>query len=191
MFELDLPKLQETALSTSSDFSMSKVYPGDADREKLRAATWSTVPLESSANDFGYAITPSSTPTKLVGGVWGGISSFHEANLGFQLQLDEEQSWIYCAYLSKASRRQGLYKQLLSFATRDLTSRGYKRVLLMVQPWNKASLAAHRRYVQRDCGKVIVIRIFSLCGVFVSGAIKKDRTFTFQPFARPVEIRIQ
>ena len=191
VFELDLQKLQAAAPSTSLDFTLTNLEPEAADREKLRTATWNCVPLKSSANDFGYAITENSAPKRMVGGVWGGIASFHEANLGFQLQLDEKQAWIYCAYLRKESRGLGLYKPLLSFATRDLTNRGYTRALVMIQPWNKASLAAHRLYFQRESGKIMVIRIFSLCSVFVFGNIKKECTFTFRPFTCPVQVRIE
>lgn len=175
----------------NSDFVLRCVQQGSQARDQLRTTTWNSVPLKTSSNDYGYSIAHASTPQTVLGGVWGGVESFHESNLGFQLQFDDEQSWIYCAYVSKEARGMGVYKRVLSFGANDLIEKGFKRILVVVQPWNKASMYIHRKYSQETLGTIAVVRLFSLCAVFSTGAVKKGSTFTLSPFGKPVQLSIE
>lgn len=191
---LELEKASLSAVLPSldnSDFALTCVEQGSDARKKLREVTWNSVPEESSANDFGYSIAKQSDQEKVLGGVWGGIESFHEANLGFQLHFDDDQSWIYCAYVNKDARGMGVYKRVLSFGAIDLIEKGYERILVVIQPWNKASMYVHKKHLQKKLGAITVIRVFSICAVFTSGAVKKDRTFTSKPMKNPVRITVE
>ena len=85
----------------------------------------------------------------------------------------------------------GIYKRVLSFGANDLVERGYKRILVMIQPWNKASMYVHKKYYQKIIDRVAVIRLFSLCAVFTFGAVKKSGTLTASPFKKPVQLTIE
>jgi ribosomal protein S18 acetylase RimI-like enzyme len=192
VFELDTRKLIELIGELdNSDFVINCVEQNSVARDELRKLTWNEVPIETSSNDFGYSITKAQSSEDVLGGVWAGIESFHEANLGFQLQFHKKQSWIYCAYVTKNARGQSIYRRLLSFSINDLIEKGYKQVLVVVQPWNKASTYIHQKYATRKAGKITAIRLFSFCAVFTTGLIKKDRTMTVSPAANPIQLRIE
>lgn len=174
----------------NSDYVMNCAEQGSEAREKLRETTWSSVPEETSANDFGYSIAKESAPSTTLGGIWGGVESFHEDNLGVRFHFTQDQSWIYCAFVDKEARGMGVYKRVLSFAANDLVGKGYNRILAVIQPWNRASMRIHNKFVKRQIGKSMAIRIFSFCFVYTSGGFKRDRSFTFQPFSNPVNIHI-
>lgn len=191
VFELDPEKLREVSAGIdNSNFVLTCVEQGSLERDKLRTLTWNSVPIETSSNDFGYSIAYVSSPENVLGGVWGGIESFQEADLGFQLQFNDEQSWIYCAYVNKEAQGQGVYKRVLSFAINDLVEKGYKRILVVIQPWNNASMYIHGKYATKQIGTITAIRLFSFCAVFSTGAVEKDRTTTLSPLSKPVQLRI-
>lgn len=192
VFELDPQKLTEVLNELdNSDFVLSCVEQGSQARDQLRTLTWNSVPIETSSNDFGYSIAQVSTPQDVLGGVWGGIESFQEASLGFQLQFGDHQSWIYCAYVKPETQGKGIYKRLLSFGCNDLVEKGYQRIYVIVQPWNKASTYIHQKYAKGKIGTITGLRVFSLCTVFTSGAVEKDRTITLSPLSDPVQLRIK
>lgn len=191
VLELDPQKLKEVLNELdNSDFVLTCVQQRSQARDELRTLTWNSVPIETSANDFGYSIAQVSAPENVLGGVWGGIESFQEANLGFQLQFDDHQSWIYCAYVNQDAQGKGIYKRLLSFGVSDLIGKGYERIYVIIQPWNKASTYIHSKYAKGKIGTITGFRIFSLCAVFSTGTVEKDRTITLSPFANPVQLRI-
>ncbi len=192
VFELDPQKLAEVLNAMdNSDFILTCVEQGSQARDQLRTLTWNSVPMETSANDFGYSIADRGTPEDVLGGVWAGIESFQEADLGFQLQFADHQSWIYCAYVKQQAQGKGVYKRLLSFGSNDLIEKGYQRIYVVIQPWNKASTYIHQKYAKGKIGKITALRLFSLCAVFCSGAVGKDRTLTGNPLSNPVQLHIR
>ena len=192
VFELDPQKLAEVLNGMdNSDFVLTCVEQGSQARDQLRTLTWNSVPVETSSNDFGYSIAQVSTPDDVLGGVWAGIESFQEDNLGFQLQFDDHQSWIYCVYVNQDAQGKGVYKRLLSFGTSDLIEKGYRRIYVVIQPWNKASAYIHSKYAKGKIGTITGVRVFSLCAVFSTGAVEKDRTITGSPLSKPVQLRIR
>lgn len=188
---LDSEKLREaiTAIE-NSEFKLLCVEQGSQAREQLRTLTWNSVPIETSSNDFGYSIAYASKPKTVLGGVWGGIETFHENDLGFQLQFNELQSWIYCAYIDQEAQGKGVYKRVLAFAVNDLVEKGYRQHLVVIQPWNKASMHVHQKYARKEVGRIAVVRLLAMCAVFSSGDVVKDRTITFSPHRKPVQLRI-
>ncbi len=190
VLELDLAKLCDAANNLDSgDFRCRGVESSD-EREQLRSVTWNSVPLCSSENDFGYGICQEGDPQKFIGGVWGGIESFAEVDLGFQIRLEPDQAWIYCAFVSKNARGGGVYRRVLSFAANDLKRRGYHRLRVVIQPWNKASISVHARYSVGRIGRITVVRVFGLAAVFCAGRLTKSKTFTTDLVANPVVIEL-
>ena len=159
-------------------------------RDRLRTKTWNSVPIETSANHYGYAIHRNEAPEQILGGVWGGIERFNEADLGFQIQLRPEQGWIYCAYVAGEARGEGVYKRVLSFAARDLREKGHDELRVMVQPWNRASMASHRKYSNEVIGSIAVVRVFNLAIVLCMGKLKKSKTCTTKLMDNPVLIEV-
>jgi ribosomal protein S18 acetylase RimI-like enzyme len=192
VFELDPQKLMETFTELdNADFVMTCVEQDSAVRDQLRSLTWNSVPIETSANDFGYSIASVSDPSNVLGGVWAGIGSFQEADLGFQLQFDTQQSWIYCAYVKPEAQGRGVYKRVLAFSAKDLIEKDYQRIYVIIQPWNKASTYIHSKYAKAKVGTISAFRVFSFCAVFSTGVVEKDRTLTRSPLANPVQLHIR
>lgn len=191
VLELDVEKLVaiDQTIEKTGYYTSCVVDPQA--REQLRATTWNSVPAETSRSHFGYCVCRDESPHVVIGGVWGGIDRFNEADLGFQINLAPDQAWIYCAYVNKDARGDGVYKRVLSFAANDLQSRGYKRLRVIIQPWNKASLHIHSKYSSRVVGRILAIRIFRLALVFCTGELSKSKTSTTRLLHDPVIIQLR
>jgi ribosomal protein S18 acetylase RimI-like enzyme len=190
LLELNLPQMcQSWEGLESADFELTCVEDAQK-RSELRKFTWNSVPLETTENDFGYAITKTGENEPLLGGVWAGTETFIEAKLGFRIVLEDNQAWLYCAYVDPNTRGLGIYKRLLSFVGSDLTARGFERLLVVIQPWNKASMHVHQRFIRNKIGRIYVMRLFQLSFVFCTGAITKNSTITTQQEKDPVLLRV-
>jgi len=190
VFELDVDSLRQIADQSANDGLVYQVVMDCDDRQRLRERTWNSVPIETTQNDYGFAVGPADSPTEFQGGVWGGVESFIESNLGFRLLFDADQAWIYCAYIDPSVRGKGAYQRLLAFAVKHLDQQGYHRIYVVVQPWNKASIHVHRKFSQRRVGRITVVRILRWASVFGSGYLTKDRTWTTEPENNPVLFKI-
>jgi len=190
VFELDVDRLRRLAEPSTQDDLCFQIVHEPEDREQLRQKTWNSVPIETTRNDIGFAVSPADRPQEFLGGVWGGVESFIEANLGFRLVFDADQAWIYCAYIDQSVRGKGTYQRLLAFAVGHLDSLGYHRIYVVVQPWNHASIHVHQKYSRRRVGRIMVVRIFRWTAVFRSGSLAKDRTWTTRPDTNPVLFNI-
>ncbi len=191
LFELDLPQMRDSwnALK-SDDFDVSSVTDPQ-ERSELRKFTWNSVPLETTENDFGYAVSKSGENDPVIGGVWAARESFIESDLGFKIEFQDNQAWLYCAYVDANTRGLGVYKRVLSFVGHDLTERGFYRLLVIIQPWNKASMHIHQKFAQKKLGRVAVLRLGRMSFVFCTGAISKNGTLTTKPFSDPILLRIE
>jgi GNAT superfamily N-acetyltransferase len=190
VLELDLPQMcQSWAAVESADFNVKCIMDA-TERTELRTFTWNAVPVETTLNDFGYAIARAGDDQPILGGVWAGTESFIEANLGFRVMLEDNQAWLYCAYVDENTRGLGLYKRLLSFVGNDLTSRGFERLLVVIQPWNRASMGVHRRFLRNKVGRIIVLRVFRLSMVWCTGRVSKNRRLTTKQTSNPILLRI-
>lgn len=199
VFDLDFQLLQESSnRPLPSDYSMACIEDDHA-RLALREFTWNSVPLESTQDDFGYAVLKTSEldsprdqaeASSYVGGVWAGTGSFSEADLGFRIDLQPSQAWLYCAFVDKEARGGGLYKKLLGFVAEDLQSRDYQRLSVIIQPWNKASIHVHRSLSRRRVGRVCVVKLLGFAWVFCSGEISQTKRFTASIEGNPVILKV-
>jgi len=190
VFELDLEKLSRAHQELDcTQFVLTRV-DGSDQWESLRKLTWNSVPQETTGNHSGYAISRRDADETMVGGVWGGVDQFNESDLGFQMRLASDQAWIYCAYVDKNTRGEGVYQRVLAFAAHDLGSRGYTRLRVIIQPWNRASLFIHQKYAVGPLGRIFAIRTFGLATIFCTGEIRKSKTFTTRLLADPVLIDV-
>lgn len=190
VFELDLAKLKASQSGfAKTDMLLQSVHDSE-ERDTLRSVTWNTVPIDTTENDHGYAISQTGNPTEFLGGVWGGVESFTEQNLGFRIDLENDQGWIYCAYIDKSLRGKGAYQRLLGYAASDLAEHGIERLYVVIQPWNHTSIHVHRKYSERRIGRIIVIRMFKLVAVFKTGLLRKSQTLTTQLEKDPVVFRL-
>ncbi|MFG0291502.1 MAG: GNAT family N-acetyltransferase [Rhodopirellula sp. JB044] len=188
VYELDTERLINVLDELNLDHFRFQRVEDPTELEELRALTWNSVPVETTIGHYGYSVSRASDPDRTIGGVWGGVNQFNEADLGFQIQLKKSQALIYCAYVSKEARGEGIYKRVLPYAAKDLASEGYGDLTVMVQPWNKASTYIHQKYSKRTLGNVSVVRIFGLAMVFCSGEISKNKTCTTGLVSNPVLI---
>jgi len=201
IFDFDIEKLKSVADSMSPEASDSLVAkcligteqgesPDHKQRMRLRSFTWSSVPLESTANDLGYAIYDAQDPEKLLGGVWAAVGSFSEDNLGIDFKFGENQAWIYCAFVDSSARGRGVYKKLISFAANDLQQRGYSQLLGIVQPWNRISRIMHQQQSRGIIGTMSAIRILKYVWISHSGNLAVDKRMVINVKADPANVLI-
>ncbi len=190
LLELDLAQMRDSWHQLKSDDFVVSCVTDPQQRSELRKLTWNSVPLESTANDFGYSISKAGKSEPVIGGVWAARESFIEADLGFQIELQDHQAWLYCAYVDAGARGLGVYKRVLSFVGKDLSERDFNQLLVVIQPWNKASMHVHQRFCRGKIGRIIALRLGRLSFVFCTGSISKSGTLTTQQMAGPIELRI-
>ncbi|SMP42119.1 Acetyltransferase (GNAT) family protein [Neorhodopirellula lusitana] len=190
VLELDVDRLRDKHTQAEPDTLRFERVTEPTRRANLRAVTWNSVPEATTHEDMGYAITTVDDAHTIVGGVWCARDSFMENNLGFRIALAANQGWIYCAYVSTSLRGMGAYQRLLAFATHDVKPRGYDRLLVVIQPWNKASMHVHQKYSHHKVGRIVVIRILRLCLVFGTGGLTQEKYWTTRSFESPVVFEI-
>lgn len=191
VLELDLVQLRSLASSIDQpegNYQFETVTT-ENERDNLRKVTWNTVLHHTTLDDIGYAVRRTNDET-IVGGVWVGVDRFLESNLGFEIDLRSEQAWLYCAYIDKSARDGGVYNRLLAKVAADVLQRGYQQMLVVIQPWNKASIHIHRKYSKRSVGRITAIRLFKLAAVFTHGSITPSKRTTTRPALDPVEITL-
>ena len=201
IFDFDIEKLKSVADSLSPESSSSLVAkclvgvgctetPAHEPRMRLREFTYSTVPLESTSNDLGYAIYDAQDPEKLLGGVWAAVGSFREESVGIEFKFGDKQVWLYCAFVDASARGRGVYKKLISFAANDLEQRGYSQLLGIVQPWNRISRKMHQKQSRGIIGTMSAIRLFRYAWVSLNGNLKIDKRFVTNVYADPANVSI-
>ena len=201
IYDFDIEKLKAVADSLSSESSSGLVAkclvgtgctetPNHEQRMRLREFTYSSVPLESTANDLGYAIYDAQDPEKLLGGVWAAVGSFSEESVGIEFQFGEKQIWFYCAFVDASARGRGVYKKLISFAASDLEQRGYSQLLGIVQPWNRISRMMHQKQSRGIIGTMSAIRLFRYAWVSLKGNLKIDKRLVTNVDGNPANVSI-
>lgn len=201
IYDFDFEKLKSVADSLSPEASSSLIIkclegttgfekPNDDERMRLRDFTYNCVPLESTANDLGYAIYDAHEPNKLLGGVWIALDSFSEDNLGLEFQFGKNQAWLYCAFVAPSARGRGVYKKLVSFVGRDLEQRGYSQLLAIIQPWNRISRLMHQKPSKGIIGTLSSIRLFGWAWISHRGNLKVDKRLVTNVKTRPANISV-
>jgi len=120
---------------------------------------------------------------------WMASNIFMESGLTIRYDLDDDQAWLFAAYVAKEYRRQGIYTQILEFMLPDLGASGKSQVLLSVNPDNVASRMVHEKYARRKLGTAVAIRFFSFAACTVSGDMTANRRFTMNHRTKPIVIR--
>ena len=162
----------------------------DEERMALREFTWNSVPLETTGNDFGYAVYDSNEPGKLLAGLWAAPDSFLENNLGVKFEFEAEQAWLYCAFVHADARGRGVYKKLISFAAADLQQRGFTQLLGIVQPWNRISRLMHEKQSRGIIGRMSAVRVGNLVWISQAGNICVDRRLVSSPGEKPAVVSV-
>ncbi len=125
---------------------------------------------------------------QVVGGVWRGRQQFDEDDLGVRILLDEDQAWIFAAYVAKNQRGKGVYRRLLEHAISSDKSLVH---FASINPYNKPSIAAHREFVKSTAGTCFAIRVLNVACVITTKNIRADRMFTFQAKTAPVQLSFE
>jgi ribosomal protein S18 acetylase RimI-like enzyme len=192
MYELDIATLKQLNNSfDNNEFELSTVDSANVgDWKTLRTMTWNCVDPSATTNHWGYRLKDFDIADKILGGVWGGGGQFPESDLGFEIQLEDRQAWIYCAYVDSSARGRGVYKRLLAFAVTHLSDQGFENVYVVVQPWNRASTYIHKKYSLGCTGRITALRLFAISFVVCRGAAKSKRWYTTSIERKPVPIAI-
>ncbi len=117
-----------------------------------------------------------------VGGVWIATEFFDESDLGVRIRLNHQQSWLFAAFIERSHRRRGIYRRLVNQALSQQPRS--VRTYASINPTNKASIAAHRQYIQRTVGTCVVMRVLGKTVCWGTGDLQIRRKKT------PTEIEI-
>lgn len=120
---------------------------------------------------------------------WMASNIFMESGLTIRYELNEDQAWLFSAYVDKSFRRQGIYTQILEFMLPDLQASGKSQVLLSVNPVNVASLKVHEKYARRKVGTAFAIRFLGVAACTVRGDMTVNRRWTWNHKNKPIVIR--
>lgn len=127
---------------------------------------------------------------ELVGGLWVAKEEFLEKELGIKMVLDADEAWVFSAFIRKESRGNKIFPGLLRFVCDSLTQQGSTRLFAAVNPLNKPSMAVFSKYSSDRVANVMVLRILSWVVCWTWGAAGKQRSFTFNGWEKPIEIRM-
>jgi hypothetical protein len=126
-------------------------------------------------------------PEQPVGGAWRAVDHFDEREIGMRIMLESDQAWVFAAHVDRSRRGQGIYCQLLSSVlASDPSSKHYAAI----NPTNKASLAAHHRFIQSAVGTCIAVRVVRWTFAWAGAGLGTTGHFTFNSHSRPIELRI-
>lgn len=193
VFQLDLHSLAAKHPTTAPENYQFGIVQTEPDRNRLRTATWNSVLPETTQNDIGYAVrrkADNDTDNDIVGGVWVGVDDFLESNLGFQIQLQPHQCWLYCAYIDKTARGGGIYTRLLSHVAADVLARGYTELLVVIQPWNRASMHVHQKHALSKRGQIKALKLGRTCRIQTTPPLTQSAQKTTPPTTPPIQITI-
>jgi len=189
VLDLDLDQMRFFDGSDPGDDLRFTCVEDEAKRTALRTFTWNSVPLETTRTDIGYAVTRRDEEN-FVGGVWAAKDNFLEPNLGFQVDLSNNQAWLYCAYVDERARGSGVYKRLMGFVADDLQQRQIDTLLVVIQPWNKPSMRVHGRFMRAKVGRIVVVRLLRCSFIFTTGSIDKSGTVTTNQSEAPIRTEV-
>lgn len=120
-------------------------------------------------------------------GLWRAENRFDEVELGVRMLLADDQAWIAAAIVAKSYRGRGVYRRLLNHV---LTDSPNQRHFAAINPANRASMAAHRKFVAATVGTYVSFRLLSLAVVMASGGLRPSTRVSLSCRQRPIEISI-
>jgi GNAT superfamily N-acetyltransferase len=142
----------------------------------------------TTGNSIAYA---AKLDDRLAAGMWAATSCFNEQELGVKISLDENQTWLFAALVSKHFRRRGIYSKLLRFTVADMAKQGYVEQLVAVNPDNLASNQIHKSLSQETVGQVLAIRFWRTTCCWTWGGIRKDSTISWNSTKSPIGIQFE
>ena len=188
IYEIDVDKAQsvtESSLESQTSGLEIAACQTEDQIKAVEALTWFKREYSSGKNRSFQATIDG----KLVAGVWLACDFFDENDLGVRLMLDQRQTWLFAAYVSKDFRGQKIYGKLLTFVVNE-AARDFPSVLLAVNPDNTPSRIVHQKWSQRTVGTVVAARLFGVSMCWVNGQIRKDRTISWQAKKQPIQLTV-
>lgn len=181
-----LPKANETSSGLKNEEVIEVAWcTADVERRKVEQVTM----VDPEAWNIEAKACHASVNQKIVAGFWLAIDSFPEKEIGVHYQLKPYQCWLFSSRVLPAYRKRGIYRKILRFMVTQCKSQGQFHPLVAVNPYNKPSMAAHKKFVFRTAGKFTVLRILGLTFCFTSGGISSDRNVAFGN-RKPISIEI-
>lgn len=179
--------------SPSSSPGISSTTVGWAvSEEEMLEAEQLTGPQRSVGVGVGdMRVCRASIDEKLVAAFWATSNVFWEDGLGIGYELDDDQAWLFGAYVDKPFRRRGIYSSILKFMTPNLIASGKEQVLLAVNPDNIGSRKVHEKYAARKVGSVVAIRFLNVAICSAKGDLSRDRWITLNAKRNPILIRFR
>ncbi|MEM6365671.1 MAG: GNAT family N-acetyltransferase [Planctomycetota bacterium] len=106
-----------------------------------------------------------------VAGLWLAERSFVETELGLTLDLPDTARWLFSAYVDKHYRRQGIYRGLLRHV---LQQHSGQCVYAAISNQNRASLAAHHRFIDHRVATITAAKIERWRWFYQQGTVQGD-----------------
>ena len=175
LLELEAADVQVRQVDSAGDLAL------------LKSLTRCTLSAEATNRHAGYLATRDG---KALGGAWCAGDFFEEQELGICWRLQNQVAWVYSAYVLPAHRGLGVYSAILNQVARQMEQPPGTRLLLAVNPWNRASNYVHAKYAKRKIGSVIVLRFFRLGVGWSSKSIRKSQRVTCNTNARPIDLYV-
>ena len=188
VYEMDVSKTKAVAQSheaLADNNVQVSACQNEEQTKAVEALTWFKRSYSSGKNRSFQATIDG----QLVAGVWLASEIFDEDELGVRLVMNERQTWLFAAFVSKNFRGQKIYGKLLPFVVNE-GSRDFPSVLLAVNPNNRPSNFVHKKWSQRTVGTVVALRLLGVSACWVFGQIRKDRTISWQAKKHPIQLTV-
>lgn len=182
----------------------------DDDLRAVEALTYT----RSRSIETPFKIAQAKSGDRLAGALWSVQDEFLERELGVRYDLAADQVWLFAALVNKQFRRQGVYLKVLRFMCCDgqTHQRDHRAAvessmnvsggdaidgvatrftgthkLLCINPFNVASMKAHRKFIQRELGRAWVMRVFNKAICFHRGDfLQVDSMWTTNTMQNPI-----
>lgn len=126
---------------------------------------------------------------EIAGAFWAADTVFMESGLSIRYSLNEDQVWLFGAYVAKPFRRHGVYTSILKFILPELATSGKKSIFLAVNPDNVASRKVHEKHARRKLGTAVAVRFLNFALCTAGGSLSINRSFTWNHKTHPIVIR--
>lgn len=129
----------------------------------------------------------------LVAAVWLSPESFGELELGIRFHLNDDDFWLFSAYVVPAYRRRGIYRCLLRFVANSTYEENPKsRIWFAVNPDNLRSMKAHADFGVTPQARVKAFRLFNITYAGVvplnESHVQTERSLTMHSQRNPLVV---
>ena len=131
----------------------------------------------------------------LVAAVWLSPSGFDECELGLRFELNNDDFWLFSAYVLPAYRRQGIYHALLNFVADSTHTENPKRqIWFAINPDNIRSMKAHGTFGVTRQARIFSLRLLSMaygrCNPLGESTVHSERRITMHCQHSPILVRL-